>query len=158
MKTAYFSLCGAGALAILAGCASAPIVVSPVGPEPVSVAASASEGYLQVFTDTETHEIGKNTKYYPHTDYSVHDDSGRVVEFVANHIGNMDETPARVTLPANRYNIVAESSSYGRVTVPVVIQAGRLTIIHLDGDWKPPANTPKDNLVYLPDGEAVGWK
>jgi len=80
------------------------------------------------------------------------------VKFVSNHMGDTDESPARVTIPAGRYNIVAESSSYGRVTVPVVIQQDRTTVVHLDGAWKPSSSTSSNEVVRLPDGEAIGWK
>ena len=80
------------------------------------------------------------------------------MKIVLNHTGDMDESPAVVTIAAGRYDIVAESSSYGRVMVPVVIQRGRRTIVHLDGDWKPPSNTSPSALVHFPNGEAVGWK
>jgi len=69
----------------------------------------------------------------------------------------MDEWPDTVTLPAGTYNIVAESTGCGLVTVPVVIANGKTTTVHLDGNWSAPSKTPTNNLVFLPDGEAVGW-
>jgi hypothetical protein len=39
----------------------------------------------------------------------------------------------------------------------VVIKAGRTTRVHLDDKWQPPADTPKDELVTMPDGKPVGW-
>jgi hypothetical protein len=43
------------------------------------------------------------------------------------------------------------------VTVPVVIQQGKTTIVHLDKNWWQPSKTDTNQLVFLPDGEAVGW-
>jgi hypothetical protein len=67
-----------------------------------------------------------------------------------------------VTVPVGEYNIVAESESYGRVTVPVVIEADKTTIVHLDRRWpvgtKLAAGAVTKNLVRLPDGEPIGWK
>ncbi len=159
MKTKYRTLAGAAvAAAFMAGCASTPVAVAPVGPEPIPPAAFVPQGYLEVFSDTELHVLGQYTYYYPHTGYSIRESSGRVVEFVPNHVGNMDEMPTRVTLAGGKYNIVAESASYGRVTVTVLIEPGRTTVVHLDGNWKPSTGVDANKLVLLPDGEAVGWK
>lgn len=157
MNTKYNILTGATLVALLAGCASTPITLSPVGPGPVIRTAYAPNGSLQVFSDTDTHVIGDGPPYYTHTGYSIHDESGKIVRFVPNHIGDMDESPSIVPVPAGRYKIVAESSSYGRVTVPVVIQEDRTTVVHLDRDWKPSKNASPNELIRLPDGEPVGW-
>ena len=157
MKIKVMILIGAAIIPFLAGCASKPIAISPVGPEPESHAAYVPKGYLQVFSDTETRVIGDGPPYYPHTSYSIHDESGKIVKFIPNHIGDMDETPSIVAVPAGNYKIVAESSSYGRVTVPVVIQKGRTTVVHLDGNWNMPSNAATNQFVRLPDGEASGW-
>jgi len=66
----------------------------------------------------------------------------------------MDQQPQTVRLGSGKYVIVAESSSYGRVHVPVVIELGQVTEIHLDGAWTP---APDRTLVRLPDGEPIGW-
>jgi len=159
MKAKYVAMCGASLIALLPGCATRPVSIAPVGPTPTGQpTAFVPTGRLQVFSDTETHEIGENTVYYPHTSYNIHDQSGKIVEYVPNHTGVMDGSPSTVSIPAGQYNVVAESSSYGRVTVPVVIEGGKTTVVHLDREWQPAAKTPSNDLVYLPDGEAVGWK
>lgn len=150
-------LAGTTLVVLLAGCASKPVALSPVGPGPVSHTAYAPRGFLQVFSDTETHVIGDGPPYYTHTGYSIHDESGKLIKFVPNHVGDMDESPSIVAMPAGRYHIVAESSSYGRVTVPVVIQEDRTTVVHLDRNWVPSKNASPKSLVRLPDGEPVGW-
>jgi hypothetical protein len=157
MKNIKLILIAASVLPAMVGCASNPVTLNSIGPAPSSNVAFVPKGYLQVFTATETHEIGDNTYYYPHTGYSIHDNSGKVVQFVSNHIGDMDESPAFVTVPSGSYKIVAESESYGRVTVPVVIEEGKTTVVHLDRDWKLASNASAGQIVRLPDGEAVGW-
>ena len=143
---------------LLAGCASTPVALAPVGPEPANNHESyISKGYIKVFSDTETHEIGDGPAYYPHTGYNIYDESGKRLQYVANHIGDMDESPSLVKIPKGNYAVVAESSAYGRVSVPVVVQAGKTTILHLDQGWRPSAMISTNELVRLPDGEAVGW-
>jgi hypothetical protein len=157
MKTRQFILLGAAIIPLMVGCASQPVTLSPVGPAPHSAAASLSRGYLQVYSDTETHVIGDGPYYYPHSGYSVYDKYGVRVKYVPNHIGDMDESPTLISIPAGNYNVVAESSAYGRVTVPVSIQGHHKTIVHLDREWRPSLGTLSNELVHLPDGEAVGY-
>jgi hypothetical protein len=158
MKIKRIALIGALIIPLVAGCVSTPVTLNSVGPEPIKPEAFIPKGYLQVFSDTDTIQDGDGPPYYPHTGYSIHDEYGKVVQFVPNHIGDMDESPSIVTIPSGHYNIVAESSAYGQVTVPVVIQEGRSTVVHLDRDWRPSANISTNELVYLPNGEALGWK
>ena len=114
-------------------------------------------GYLQVFSATETHQVGDDTTYYPHTGYSILSGSGTMLTYVVNHIGTTDESPTVIRVPPGRYQIVAEANGYGRVTVPVVIRPGRTTTIHLERNWKPVPATD-GTVVRLPHGEAVGWR
>lgn len=142
---------------LLAGCASKPVVISPVGPGPARHQASFSRGFLKVYSDTETHEIGDNSYYYPHTGYAIYAASGVPLKRVANHVGDMDESPMLVAMPVGHYTIEAESAAYGRVRVPVVVEDGRITTVHLNRDGKAPPKASADELVRLPDGEIVGW-
>ncbi|MDR3459908.1 MAG: hypothetical protein P4N60_20965 [Verrucomicrobiae bacterium] len=151
---------GAASLPLLMGCNSTPVVLPPVGPEPAGHAAKSLKGYLQVFSATEKSPpvASDDTTFFNlHSGYDIHDESGRTVRFVPNHASNMDEWPDQVALPAGTYSIVAESACCGQVSVPVVIQAGQTTVVHLDRNWFPPANVPAGRLIHLPDGEAVGW-
>ena len=156
MKIKYISYLGATVIPLLAGCASKPIAIAPVGPGAVSHSTAKADGYLKVFSDTETREIGDNTYYSTHTGYNIYDETGKRVEYVANHVGSMDEAPMLVPIPAGNYNVVAQSASYGRVTVPVVIQTGKTTLVHLNRDGKAAPNASTNGLVRLPDGEIVG--
>ena len=161
MKSTILIYCGAALPLILVGCASAPIALSPVGPGPASrpaVAQTDAKGYLEVFSAREkSTEIGFNTYFYPHSGYDINDASGKSVRFVPNHLSDMDESPDRVTLPAGTYNIVARSTWSGQVTVPVIVEDGNITVVHLDNEWFPPSNIPSQELTYLPNKEAVGW-
>lgn len=160
MKIIQFVLIGAGFLPFVTGCISHPTALAPVGPDAGKRAVAGTKGYLQVFSATEKSVPFSNddtVSFDVHTGYDINDVAGNCVQYVANHMSNMDKWPDTVTLPAGTYNIVAESDCCGLVTVPVVIENGKTTTVHLDRDWRPPSKTPTNTLVYLPDGEAVGW-
>ena len=165
MKTNEFVFVCAAIVPFLAGCASAQTSLSPIGPNPSSRVASVSEaGHLQVFSATEKSSPVTSDDFfnytYPlnlHTGYDITDADGKTVKFVRNHASDLDEWPDNVALPAGDYHIVAKSVWCGQVTVPVVVQNGKTTVVHLDNNWWPPANSPANQLVFLPDGEAAGW-
>jgi len=42
---------------------------------------------------------------------------------------------------------------------PVVIEKGKTTSVHLDGNpWSPTPRASDGQLVFLPNGAAAGWK
>ena len=158
MKTTHLALIGAALIAGMTGCISNPIALAPVGPDAISRALPGPGGYLKVFTATQPIDVDFETTFHPHMGYNINDDAGKSVQFVPNHTSAMDESPDQVTLPPGNYNIVAQSTWCGLVKVPVVIQKGKTTVIHLDGNWWGPSRAPfTGQLVYLPNGEAVGW-
>ena len=59
-----------------------------------------------------------------------------------------------------RYRVVAQANGYGRVTIPVVIEAHQTTVLHLEGggSWPSEAEFNQTNAVRLPDGQIIGWK
>jgi len=148
---------GAMTLPLLTGCAFTPVALNSVGPEPRGAESFITTGYIQVFSDTEEHDIGDGEPYYTHKGYGIYNKAGKQVKYVPNHIGDMDESPTLVEIPTGHYQVEAESSTYGPVTVPVVIEAGKTTILHLDGVWRPASNISSNQLVRLPDGDAIGW-
>jgi len=71
MKMNIISLIGVTIIPMLAGCAMQPVTLNSVGPAPAASVSSVPMGRLKVFTATETHEIGDNTYYHPHTGYRI---------------------------------------------------------------------------------------
>ena len=63
MKNVYFVL-GAGLLSLLVGCASTPVALAPVGPNPVGSESTAAEGGLQVFSSLVGRSEGDNPTWY----------------------------------------------------------------------------------------------
>ena len=41
--------------------------------------------------------------------------------------------------------------------IPVVIEAGKTTEVHLNGQWSPPSDVPGKALVYSPQGKPLGY-
>ncbi len=155
MKRISF-LMGLGLSALWFGCASAPVVVATVGPNPAGLDHHARDGQLQVFSDLVGRTEGDNPTWYQHKDYTIYDQQGRRVEHVRNTVGYYARRPNLISLPPGKYVVRAEAKDYLFVKVPVVIESGRITKVHLDGDWQPSA-ADKQELVSLPTGIPVGW-
>ena len=162
----------------LAGCASVPSVAirEPVGPPPASQAKATGEGYLQVYSARLREDLRpvpvewawdypfeKNAFTYglAHTDYVIHTEDGRTLQYVRNATNPADPQPALVSLPPGRYTVQAEGEEAdGRlvtVMLPVLVEPGRTTVAHLSGHWKPKAHFTEADVVRLPDGQIAGW-
>ena len=157
-------LCAASVILFMVSCASHPITLAPVGPNPVAGgSASASAGQLQVFSslDEESDNQNQGSKdpvWYQHTDYNVYDARGKLVKHVDNTIGHYATTPRLVTLAAGHYIVRAQANDELSVNIPVVIERGRTTKVHLDENWRLPPSTPKTEIVCDPSGYPVGWR
>ncbi len=138
------------------------LVLEPVGPRSAagsSRLALAGSGFLKVYSATETRHVGKFNDYYPHTAYLIYETNGNVFRWVQNAVGSTDETPALVRLRAGFYSILAQDDDYGRVTVPVVIEGGETTSVHLESRRLPSdEQLNASNSVSLPNGRIVGWR
>ena len=156
-------LLGAGLVSLLVGCSSVPVALAPVGPSPVGSERLDATGELQVFsslverTDNQN-EASRDPLWYQHTDYSIYDQHGKLVKRVDNTVGHYEQAPRRVALPAGQYLVKAEANGYFQAQVPVTIERGRTTEVHLDEHWKLPPGAPANELVSLPDGHPVGWR
>lgn len=159
MKIRMAILMGGGIFALFTGCVSKPMALGPVGPGVAGQTLPAVKGNLLVFSATEKglpFASDDPASFNVHSAYDITDTAGNV-QYVPNHASNLDEWPDVVTLFPGHYNLLARSSSCGLVSVPVVIEKGRTATVHLDGNWRPPGNTPSSQIVSLPDGSVVGW-
>jgi hypothetical protein len=166
------SIVTVGAVVWLAGCSSAPIftVIQPVGPAPADQAKLLHNGFLQVYSarqplyanETDWQWDCNSFDYaLAHTDYLILTQDGKTLLHVRNALNPADPMPTRVTLPPGRYQVEAQAGRH-RVTglnlrIPVVIEPGKITVVHLSGKWEPRGHFTNADVVRLPDGRIVGW-
>jgi hypothetical protein len=168
------------ALSSLAGClagfaSSAPLAITEaVGPAPTEHAQATGKSTLEVYTarvrapvdlNREVFEwnndFGKNDFLYEaaHSDYTILSADGKVLQQVRNARGPSDFQPAVVSLAPGTYKIRAKARDYGEVTIPVVIEAARLTSVNLERYRSPVSDSvPRTDLVLLGRDRVVGWK
>ena len=150
-------LSGASAL-LLASCASAPptIVHETVGPGPTAVN-EEHNGFLKVYSATEWMAEDDLPSLLKYTNYQIDAADGTVFREVAND----DQDPTRVILQKGTYTVVSRSDTSGMVSVPVAIETGKTTVLHLERekDWKEvAAGTRSGDLVRLPNGQPIGFR
>ncbi len=156
-------LCFACLLVLASGCASNPPIIldAAVGPARPIVQKSPPEGRLVVYSALDAVSVtgGDDNPQQFHLDYKLLSFDGQLLKSVVNRESRISEAPATVSLPPGKYFVVARASSFSSVTVPVVIEVWKATIVHLDGsnqaDWK---QTPNADVVKLPDGTIIGWR
>ncbi|MGA3141645.1 MAG: hypothetical protein ABSF10_01180 [Verrucomicrobiota bacterium] len=151
---------GAAVLTLMIGCASTLVVLAPVGPNPIGHSGMGSKGQLLVYSAWQGHGEGDNPCYYQHGDYYIYQTSGKLVRHVENSVGHYAQSPRPEFLPTGKYIVQARAKGYGNVwiKVPVVIQDGLTTRVHLDNEWMIPAGISKTELVSVPIGYPVGWR
>ena len=135
---------------------------APIGPNPIVAAKAGSNGDLQVFSATvEQNDVGYEFPYFQRTDYYIFDSNGKQREHVSdNNRGHFDDTPRAIQLPPGTYKVKAlMAEGFGQwMILPVVVEPGRTTRVHLNGHWEPPPDTPKSELVQAPGRGPVGWR
>ena len=151
------------AASLLAGCAfgEGGVVLAPVGPPPLKPEVPSSAGSLKVYTALDPGAHFNSLPYHVfHGDYKILSEEGKFLKTVHNDSGTALEGPVRVYLPAGSYRVVAPANGYGTVTVSVLIEADRTTIVHLDGggSWPNRAAMLQFDPIRLPDGRIVGWR
>jgi hypothetical protein len=131
-----------------------------VGPQPPGTHSHSGAGWLIVNSERYDVFLDKEFPFHVHTSYNIETPDGHPVRWVANHIGDTDENAELVSLRAGKYLIVASSTDYGQVRVPILIEPGQTTTVHLEGkgSWTPAQPKANSNLVRFPDGEIVGWR
>jgi hypothetical protein len=92
-------------------------------------------GRLVVYTGPDVHPHWGDSLYsYHYSDYEVRSDKDVMLKKVHNNVGGVVTSPAVVELEAGNYRVHARAPGRGWVEVPVIIQAGRQTTVHLDGN------------------------
>ncbi|HTV62427.1 MAG TPA: hypothetical protein VMH30_07655 [Verrucomicrobiae bacterium] len=156
MKMISVFIIGGALSLLLAGCAT-PVALAPVGPNPDGFQTGSADGQLEVFSALQTRTAGLDPSWYQHADYYLCNPEGQRLRTVYNATGYYSQSPRVVSLPAGKYLVKTRANGILWVEVPVVIDAGHVTRVHLDGKWQPPANTPQNELVNGP-GYPVGWR
>jgi hypothetical protein len=163
MKSVHY-LMGSVVATLLVGCSSTPVALAPVGPNPFGVESKVSTGGLEVFSslteqsDDQNQGNNGDPVWYQHTGYKLYTMHGKLLRRVDNTTGHYDTAPRQVMLPPGRYVVKAQAKPDYWVELPVTIEPGRTTRVHLDDKWKPPSDTPKRELVSLPNDKPVGWR
>ena len=168
----------ASGLVWVAGCASTPKVAigEPVGPAPSGSANVSGQGHLEVYSAWQERPVAENLSEYlweydmgdnalasglAHSSYIIRDGNGKVLRFVPNSQSPTDPQPTRVTLSPGHYQIEAQAEETGgktlTVLLPVLIEPGKTTVVHLLGRWKPKGQFSESDVVRLPDGQIAGW-
>ncbi len=149
------------AVGLLDSCATSGhrLVLAPVGPSASLSTSSGATGALLVFSAFDGHlSASTDDDHQHHSDYQVFAPDGRLVQTVHNSAGTRWEGPVQVDLPEGTYQVSARANGYGRVIVPVVVAAGQVTTVHLEGGdpWPDKSSFNAANSVRLPDGQIVG--
>jgi hypothetical protein len=162
----YIAIIGAGLTWLFVGCASEPVTsvaLPPVGPNPLAPQSMSPGGSLEVFSrlsrrSDDGNQGSTDPIWYQHTDYNVYNLQGQLVKHVYNTVGHYEQDPKVVALPPGEYVVTAQSAGYGWIKAPVIIERGRMTRLHLDGNWAPPSYAQKAQVVTMPEGGPVGWR
>jgi hypothetical protein len=93
--------------------------------------AELSQGSLMVYSVMDRFD-DDDVIYYEYSSYVIYMINGKLFRHVENRVSSCDLIPEAVTLPAGSYVIEARSATDAYVRVPVVIKAGRQTILDLD--------------------------
>lgn len=149
------------AFSLVAGCAAYDqhLVLDPVGPSAELAPAAGGNGQLVVYSAFDGHLLASSDgDHQRHSNYrllAAGEDKPRLIH---NDSGTVWEGPVPVELPPGSYRVQAPANGYGMVTVPVVVAAGRVTTVHLEGGdpWPSKSLFTASNAVRLPDGQVVG--
>jgi hypothetical protein len=150
------AILGTATTSLLLACSTTQVAVAPVGPNPTGGLIATKNGQLEVFSAVTGRVEGNNPTWYQHTDYTIYNPKGEVVKYVKNAPGYYATAPRLINLPAGKYVVRAEAKDYPAIRVPVVIEPGRITRVHLDDAWQP-AGARETAFVRLPAGNPVGW-
>ena len=148
---------------VLTSCASAKdgLTLATVGPVPARAGGgSTGSGTLVVYSAYEVSaDFNSRDPNRPeYSDYRIYAADGRFLRKVRNDSGTIFQDPRRVVLPAGRYRVLARANGYGFITIPVKVEAGRMTVVRLTGRWSASDTFNQNNAVRLPDGWVAGYR
>jgi hypothetical protein len=142
----------------LAGCTStSPLALDRVGPAPQAILAKAPQGYLVVSPALLPLTTLDDPDMSLRSNYRILSSDGTLYRNVRIWVPDVLHEPAPLALPPGLYTIEARATGYRRVSVPVVIEADRTTIVRLNGQARSEDLAASD-VVAFPDGSVVGWR
>jgi hypothetical protein len=159
VSTSLGALVVACSVGLISACApDQPVAASSaVGPAPSAVRSGSSDGVLKVFSALDYRGSPQGQNAY-HSGYALLSADGKYLRSIANRAaGSVEEAEAVALLPG-MYKIKARAGGFGTVTVPVVIEAGKMTSVHLDGSEPFGDSRPGEaQFVSLSDDLIIGW-
>ena len=129
------------------------------------ISTTTGTGDLIVYSATYAPTL-EQSEYTAHTNYTIATPDDKVIQRVANATGSFASRPARVSLPAGEYHVRAQYEGGRFVTVSIVIEPGKTTVLDLEGEGSKQASATKTTpatetakeIIRLPNGKAVGWR
>jgi hypothetical protein len=125
-------------ISLICGCAfqdhpDGALVLDAVGPSHIQSNGTASGGTLVVYTAPDPQAHFNSSPYHTYySDYQILSEQGALIRKVTNDSGTVIEGPVEVSLPGGHYRVHARSNGFGWVTVPVAVEPGKVTLVHLD--------------------------
>ena len=128
------------------------------------ISTTTGTGDLIVYSATYAPTL-EQSEYTAHTNYTIATSDDKVIQRVANATGSFASRPARVSLPSGEYHVTAQYEGGRFVTVPIVIEPGKTTVLDLEGEASKQASATKTTrdtesvkqIIRLPNGKPVGW-
>ena len=102
-------------------------------------AGELSPGSLMVYSVMDRFD-DDDVVYYEYSSYAIYTINGKLFRHVENRVSSSDQIPEAVTLPVGSYVIEARSATDVYIRVPVVIKAGRQTILDLGSRGREPSS------------------
>ena len=128
------------------------------------ISTTTGTGDLIVYSATYAPTL-EQSEYTAHTNYTIATPDDKVIQRVTNATGSFASRPARVSLPPGEYHVRAQCEGGRFVTVRIVIEPGKTTVLDLEGaatkqasaTKTTPATETAKETIRLPNGKAVGW-
>ena len=125
---------------------------------------TTGSGDLIVYSATYAPTL-EQSEYTAHTNYTIATPDDKVIQRVANATGSFASRPARVSLAPGEYHVRAQYEGGRFVTVRLVIEPGKTTVLDLESEPSKQASATKTapatetakEIIRLPNGKAVGW-